>query len=520
MFRTLFALFATLLLGTAQAQAPEPRFDVLEFRVEGNTVLANERVESAVYRFLGTGRTAADMEQARAALEAAYREIGFGTVTVDIPEQRITDGTVVLAVTEGKVARVRVTGAKYFSQERILREVPALAEGTVPNFPQISAQLAGVNRSADRRVTPLLRPGKQPGTTEVDLAVEDRLPLSGSLELNNRHGANTTATRLQGALRYDNLWQRDHGLGLQFQLSPENRREVSVFSASYTIPDGGNVWALSWLESDNNTISGVGSTTVAGKGRVLGLRWIGVVPEGERGYQTYTLGGDWKDFRETVLTAGSGSEGFSTPVTYLPFTLAFTRSVGDAQGRWSGGAGLTFAIAGLPGKDREFADKRYLGRAGFGVLKFDLAREQSLPWAGLQLAARLEGQTTGQPLISNEQFAAGGVDSVRGYLEGAAVGDRALRASLELRSPDLMPRPWAEAGALRVHGFADGAGLWLVSPLPGQQKQFGLVSVGTGLRLAGTRYGSLALDLAWPLRALGSTQAREPRLHASGTFTF
>jgi len=520
MVRFLVLLVAALAAHLAGAQPAEPRFDVLEFRVEGNTVLANARIEAAVYPFLGTGRTAADMEQARAALEAAYRDIGFGTVTVDIPEQRITEGTVVLNVTEGKVARVRVVGARYFSQERILREVPALAEGTVPNFPQISAQLAGVNRSADRRVTPLLRPGKQPGTTEVDLTVEDRLPLSGTLELNNKHGANTTPTRLQGSLRYDNLWQRDHGLGLQFQLSPENRSEVSVFSASYTIPDGGNVWALSWLESDNNTISGVGSTTVAGKGRVLGLRWIGVVPEGEAGYQTYTLGADWKDFRETVLTAGSGSEGFSTPVRYLPFTLAFTRSVGDKSGRWSGGAGITFAIAGLPGKDSEFADKRYLGRAGFGVLKFDLAREQALPWAGLQLAAKAEGQYTGQPLISNEQFAAGGVDSVRGYLEGAAVGDRALRASLELRSADLMPNAWAGFGSLRAHGFAEGAGLWLVNPLPGQQKQFGLLGTGAGLRLVHPTFGSLALDVAWPLRALGSTEAREPRLHASGTFTF
>src|SRR5262245_50272353 len=101
-------------------------FDVWEFRVLGNSVLPAREVESAVYPFLGAQRTIEVVEQARQALERAYRDKGYGTVFVDIPEQDVVDGVVRLKVTEGKLARVRISGARYFSNGRIRTEVTAL----------------------------------------------------------------------------------------------------------------------------------------------------------------------------------------------------------------------------------------------------------------------------------------------------------------------------------------------------------------------------------------------------------
>ena len=240
----------------AQADPPEdpptPRFDVFEYRVEGNSVLPPERIERAVYPFLGEQRTVADVESARVALEAAYRNAGYGTVVVDTPEQRITDGVVTLQVLQAPVSRLRVVGAQYYSQGRILDKVPALAEGTVPYFNVVTEQLATVNRSADRRVTPLLRPGKAPGTTEVDLTVEDKSPLHGSLELNNRYSADTTKSRLQASLRYDNLWQLEHSIGVQVQVSPEDTNQVKVFSGTYTVPTGSGLLIASAIRSDSS----------------------------------------------------------------------------------------------------------------------------------------------------------------------------------------------------------------------------------------------------------------------------
>ena len=499
------------------AEAAVPRFDIFEFRIEGNTVLPVESIERAVYPFLGEKKTAADVESARVALETAFRDAGFGTAGVDTPEQRVSDGVVTLQVVQAPVSRVRVVGAKYYSQGRILASVPALAEGAVPNFQAATEQLATVNRSADRRVTPLLRPGKTPGTTEVDLMVEDKRPLHGSLELNNKSSPNTTSSRLQAAIRYDNLWQLEHSMGLQAQVSPQDTSEVRVFSASYSIPLGTGLLVLSAIRSNSNTVAGVGGTSVFGRGSIYGLRRIVLLGNSETFSQTLNFGADYKSFKESVSVGAN--EGFDTPIRYVPFNLGYSASLIDKFGVSSAGGGIVVALRGVGSKESQFADKRFKAQSNFWILKADASRTHNLPF-GLSLYGRLEGQYSDQALISNEQFVAGGVDSVRGYLEATAVGDKALRGTIELRSPELKREGWSWVGGLRAHVFAEGAGLWLNSPLPQQTSKFGLLSTGMGLRLQVRDAGSVGLDVAWPLRDVGTARKGGTRVHASGVLEF
>ena len=502
----------------AEAEAPTvARFDVLEFRVEGNTVLPSERIERAVYPFMGELRTVDDVESARVALEAAYRDAGYGTVLVDTPEQKITDGVVTLQVVQAPVSRLRVVGARYYSQGRILSKVPALAEGQVPNFKEVTAQLGTVNRSADRRVTPLLRPGKEPGTTEVDLMVEDKRPLHGSVELNNKASANTTPARLQASLRYDNLWQREHSISAQVQVSPQKTSEVRVFSGSYTVPVGQGLIVYSATRSNSNTVASVGGTTVFGVGSIFGVRGVMPLHSDERLSQTLTLGADYKDFKESVSVGAN--QGFDTPVHYLPFSASYSASLLDARGSWQAGGGVVLALRGVGSNESQFADKRYKAQSNFSVFKLNASRSENLP-KGMTLYGALEGQLSDQPLISNEQFVAGGVDSVRGYLDASAVGDKAVRGSIELRSANLAPQGHAWLGGLRVLAFAEGAALWLKSPLPGQDDRFGLLSAGIGLRAQARERAVLSLDLGLPLRDSGPTLKGDWRLHASGVLEF
>lgn len=60
-------------------QKPEPHFDILEFVIDGNTVLPAAALEEAVYPFLGADRVAADVDRAR--LRAGKAP---GTVDVDL----------------------------------------------------------------------------------------------------------------------------------------------------------------------------------------------------------------------------------------------------------------------------------------------------------------------------------------------------------------------------------------------------------------------------------------------------
>jgi len=513
-------LCAALLACAASAvQAEEAGFDILEYAVEGNTVLTVARIEAAVYPHLGMQRTIQHAEAARAALEQAYHDGGFLTVFVDIPEQEVEGGVVRLRVTEGRVERLRVSGARYYSLGRIKAKTPDLAEGGVPYFPAVQQQLATVNRSADRRVTPVLRPGRSPGKVEVDLKVEDRLPLHGGVELNDRHSANTSRTRLSANLRYDNLWQKEHSLSLSAQTAPENTDESRVLSATYVWPLASGHFLAAYGVLSDSDVAVVGDVNVLGQGRIAGLRYIVPLPARPGYFHSLTLGVDYKDFDETVSLLGADSS--LTPISYLPFSLGYEGNRRGENSQSQFNATLNFAVRGLA-NDRveclpglfvdEFACKRYLGRANYAFLRLDVKHTQRYA-QGWSLFGRLGGQVASGPLISSEQFSAGGVDTVRGYLESNASGDDGLSYGLELRAPSLAKRVSARLEEFTPYAFAEGASLRVQKPLPAQSDHFNLLSAGVGLRLKGWGGVSGGLDLAYPLKRAGQVDKGDTRAH-------
>jgi hemolysin activation/secretion protein len=501
----------------AEAAQEAPRFDILEYQVEGNTVLPTLAVEKAVYPHLGESKTVADVERARQALERAYHSAGYLTVLVDIPEQKVDEGIVRLSVIEGRVERVRVSGNRYYARGYIRSKVPSLAQGEVPYFPQVQTEMATLNRSADKQVTPVLRPGTTPGTVEVELKVQDELPLHGGLELNNRQSPSTEPLRLQGFLRYDNLWQREHSASVQYQVAPQDTTQVRALSGTYVLPvsESDNAIALYGVRSKSD-VATIGDLNVLGNATIFGGRFIMPLAPREGVSQSLTLGIDYKDFGESVKV--QGSDDVNTPIAYTPMLLQYSMTQIGRKGQTQASIGANFAMrsALLGNTDAEFENKRFKAQANYFYLRGDLQRDQLLP-KGFRLIARADGQWSGQPLVSNEQFAAGGVDSVRGYLEAEQFGDDGLRGSLELRTPGFASGSVDELLAL---GFVEGARLWVLDPLPQQQSAFSLSSAGVGLRLRAYRHLNASLDVGWPFQSAQETRSGEPRLHFKLAYEF
>jgi len=501
-----------LLFIVAGAQAQDAQFNIFEYRVEGSTLLPEMAVERAVYPHMGEKKTLADVEKAREALEKAYHASGYLTVLVTIPQQKVADGLVKLAVTEAPVDRLRVTESRYFLPSAIKAGVPELAEGNVPNFQDMQTELSALNRSPDRRITPVLRPGKTPGTVEVDLKVQDELPLHGNVELNDRYSQDTSRTRLSASIRWDNLWNKQHSMGLTLQTSPSNVKENKVFSANYTVPlSGGDFVALYGVKSDSD-VSAVGTLSVVGRGTILGARYIRPLPGSETFFHSASFGVDHKDFDQSVLLIDSG--GFNTPIKYMPFTLGWDGTWLEEGSTRKLGLSFNFHLQGLVGTEQQFADKRFKGRPAYAYLRGNASQDWKLP-KDYGLGVRASWQLAGQALISNEQFAIGGVDTVRGYLESAAMGDRGLALSLEAKSPNLathFPSLGESVTSLHALAFLDAAAVRVIDPISATDR-FSLSGVGLGLDFKG--WGGLDLSLSWayPLKAVGNTRKGDHRFH-------
>lgn len=490
--------------------AQDAQFDVFEYRIEGATLLPVTVVEQAVYPHLGEKKTLVHVEQARDALERAYHGAGYLTVLVNIPQQKVEGGVVRLTVTEAPVKRVRVVDSRYFSPADIKAAVPEVAEGNVPNFPEMQKQLASLNRTADRRITPVLRAGKTPGTVEVDLKVKDQLPLHGSIELNSRQIPNTTLTRLSANVSWDNLWHRQHSLGLTGLITPENPDQSKVFSANYTMPlESGGFLALYSVYSASDVAS-LGTLNVLGNGLIVGGRYILPLPGSEKFFHTVTLGMDYKDFGQSVNLLEGGS--FNTPVSYMPFTVGW-------DGNWLGerrttklGLSLNFHVRGLVGDEAEFANKRFKAHANYIFLRGIFSHTQTMR-QGWGVTGRASWQIAAQPLINNEQSIVGGVTTVRGYFEVDALGDDSATGGLELFSPNYANYLHKAIEEFRFLTFIDGGTVRVQQPLPGQLDHFNLAGTGVGFHLKGWQGLSADFAGAVALEDAGRTKAGDKRVH-------
>lgn len=508
--------------GAAAAQSADqqaPRFDVLEFRVLNNSVLDARAIERAVYPFLGPRKSIEDVQAARAALEGAYRNAGYSTVFVDVPEQDVNEGIVRLKVTEGRLDRVHVTGARYFSNGQIRSEMPSLQHGVVLRFPEVQQDLARVNQiSADRSVTPVLRAGRTPGSVDLELKVADDLPLHGALSVDDRYTADTSRTRAGVSLTYANLWQQFHSVSFQYQTAPEATREARVIAGTYVMPLSRPGQALAaYIVDTNSDVATVGTLSVLGKGRIYGMRMIEPLPSGQGYFQGFSFGADFKDFSEDVLL--SADTGQSTPISYTSWSLAYNGTARTARTSTSFNLSSSFGIRGLTNSPDEFENKRFKGRPNFFYLRANATHERKV-FGPLSLAARLAGQYAVEPLVSNEQFAIGGADSVRGYLEAAELGDYGISGSAELRT-GLTP-PWLREHAGNLYGFLffDAGVVATLEPLPDQASHASLSSWGAGFHLAG--FHGLSADLAWAyaLTASSRTGAGDSRIHFSLQYGF
>lgn len=489
-------------LAHAQDAAPAPaavvtRFDVRAIQVVGNTILPPEQVEEVVYPYMGPGKTPDDIEQARAALQKAFEQKGYSTVSVFIPEQSVETGIIKLQVQPQNIGTVQIAGGTRTSEAWVRARAPSLTPGATPNFTELQRDIVALNTSADRKVTPEVKAGVAPGTVDVVLNVEDRTPFHATVEINNYSSAATTDTRVSGTIRYDDLWGRGDSISLSAQTAPERTEDGTVFSANYLARVGSAQILGYYVHSDSN-IAVIGGTSVIGKGDLAGVRLILPLGTREGFYHSLTAGFDWKDFAEDV-TLGADSD--SAPIEYFPFTLGWRGDWTQEHQRANASLTTVFGFRGLGDGLEQFDYKRFGAKPNFFVLKGELGGTADI-FSGLQLYLKGTGQWSPDPLISSEGFSLGGMDTVRGYFESEALGDYGVAFQTELRSPELaIFAPGDFVNELRVLGFVDSGIAGIHRPLIGQDDQWRFVSAGAGVRLKLFRYLNGSVDVGVPVRS-------------------
>jgi hemolysin activation/secretion protein len=231
--------------------AKSPTFEVRAYAIAGNSLLTTNEIATVTQPYTGTAVGFDQIRQALAALVSEYRRRGYVTVGVTLPPQQLTNGIVQVQATEGRLVEVTVVGNEHYSEDNIRRALPSLGTNVLLNTRWFQPELDQANGNSDRQIYPVIGPGPEPGTSSLTLKVKDRLPLHGRIEVDNRATPGTPPLRVDSAIQYNNLWQRDHQAGIQYNFTPQELKEsgvpahhffdqprVASYSAFYRLPLG------------------------------------------------------------------------------------------------------------------------------------------------------------------------------------------------------------------------------------------------------------------------------------------
>ncbi|HTB84928.1 MAG TPA: POTRA domain-containing protein [Candidatus Sulfotelmatobacter sp.] len=219
------------------------------YQMEGNSILPPADF-GVLSNYTGTNITMPEIREGLGKIQLRYRELGFPTISVTLPQQKLTNGIVRVNVVEGRIADIKISGNKHFSDVDIRRALPDVTTNILLNTKWLQPELDQANQNRDRQVYPVVSPGFDPGTTALELRVKDRTPLHGHMEVNDKSSPGTPLLRVDTTLQYDNLWQLEHQIGADYNFSPQaykpsgNGTEfydlplVTSYSAFYRIPLG------------------------------------------------------------------------------------------------------------------------------------------------------------------------------------------------------------------------------------------------------------------------------------------
>jgi hemolysin activation/secretion protein len=214
--------------GAATRTAAPLTFEVGHYEIQGDTLLSTETLMKILLKYTGTNVSIADIVKAAGELQMEYRNRGYPTVNVAIPQQSITNGMVKFRVFMGYLAEILVTRNRHFSSNNVMRALPSLQPGIILNRQVFQAELDRANANRDRQIFPELQQGPQTNTSTCVLEVKDRVPLHARVEFNNKSTPGTSDERVSANISYDNLWQREHSLGFQYGFTPESFKSEDV----------------------------------------------------------------------------------------------------------------------------------------------------------------------------------------------------------------------------------------------------------------------------------------------------
>lgn len=379
---------------------------------------------------LGEPITDDNLQEIQFSIRDYYENQNSSLVDISTPDQEVTNGVLTIQVDKRKLGEIRYRGNKWYRTKQLSHYVRQ-ESGDPIDVERLSEDLAWMNRSPFRRSDALFVPGKDPHTTDIELATWDRMPVRFYGGFDNRGNDAIGTERMFGGLEVGNFLNFDVRMSYQYTCSL-SFGNLNAHVLRFDIPLPWRHLFNAYYGYSRVHLKHLGSEFLSqGTSQQASGRYV--IATQKNRVLDWTFGYDYKLTNNNLLFAEIPI--FSNKVAIGQFLAGITYQSQP-------GCNVIFLnleLVGQPGgylphmKDfeyqtlRPFAKNVYLYGRGAFEYTHRFARKE------FSLINRIGGQASTANLLPSEEFGLGGADTVRGYKERIVNGDDAIAANLEFR---------------------------------------------------------------------------------------
>ena len=487
----------------AAAKAPntkEQKFLVKQIDVQGATIPTNTELYEVTVPYQDTEMSLADAQKVADLITDIYRKKGFVTSRAYLPPQTMKNNVLVIKVVEGKLGSMSIKGNRYFGTSLLKRKMHVADTGYF-DYSALQRSLVYINQHPDRVAKTILMPGKEPGTTDVVVNVEDRMPIHAGFTYDNYGSRYIDRNRYALTLEHNNLLGFDDRLFLKVQTSEANYMRFAQAQYVFPVSETLNVGAYG-VYSDLVLGKEFAALEAEGRARVVGIFADKALIQ-DPGFEWRINGGlDYKNIYNYEL--GTLVSRDKVRVAKLGTGLDITDKLGRTIINPELNVGLPKVLDGMESKDG-MASRAGSG-GSFQKETINIYRLQPLPFE-TSLLWKNSAQWSHHNLPASEQFQIGGPTSVRGYAPAEFGGDKGLYSAWEWSIPpyfipDSAKVPFTQESlkdSFRLVSFYDLGFVHLNNTSVGEKENQTLRGWGYGVRLNVRDNLICRLELGYPL---------------------
>ena len=439
-------------------------------------------------RWLGQSLTAGGLAALADEILLHFDGEGFPVVSLQAPEQDLSNGVLRLVIEIGRYGEVGVSRPKHGNPEA-LRKGLLLRSGDLVRRAELDEQVAWYGRTVFRQPRIFVSPGLAPATADLLIGFEESRPWRVSSGFENSGPDLLGRDRL--LLGVAGLTAGEHLIAWQSVIgTPASSLRANALRWEVPFHGSHQLLQLDAAYAEVRSRYASGGLPIDSEGSSWSLAALQKVPLPAAGgwRQHWGFGFELKGTDQFLLFGG----GSLSPGEVVFFNGKLSHGISRT---WeNGGASLESSLIAAPGgmssNNSDDAFRAYDPAAASSYLIGRMAGESWWsPGRDWQFHLRGAAQISDSRLLPAEQFAAGGYQTVRGVSEREVSGDGGWQASFEVHSPLISPLKGCD---FRILAFLDHAGL---------ENQGGnsasLTGTGLGFRMRVAERIDLRFDHGW-----------------------